>query len=39
MEPVKAQNQLVEEGGKKYDPVFAQALIQAILTKNAPATM
>jgi HD-GYP domain-containing protein (c-di-GMP phosphodiesterase class II)/GAF domain-containing protein len=38
IEASAAQQRLVEEAGKKYDPTFVQALVQAIMTKRVPAT-
>lgn len=34
-----AQQKLVEEAGKKYDPTFVQALLQAIMSQKVPGTM
>ncbi len=38
MSPGEAQQKMVEEAGKKYDPRFVQALLQAILSKKVPAS-
>jgi HD-GYP domain-containing protein (c-di-GMP phosphodiesterase class II)/GAF domain-containing protein len=38
LEASAAQQRLVEEAGKKYDPTFVQALVQAIMTRRVPAT-
>ncbi len=39
LEPGAAQQRLVEEAGKKYDPTFVQSLVQAIMTKRVPAVL
>jgi GAF domain-containing protein len=39
MSPGAAQQKLVEEAGKKYDPTFVQALLQAIMSQKVPGTM
>ncbi len=36
MAPEAAQTKLVEESGKKYDPMYVTALLQAIMTKKVP---
>jgi HD-GYP domain-containing protein (c-di-GMP phosphodiesterase class II) len=35
--PGVAQQRIVEEAGKKYDPQFVQALLQAIMSQKVPA--
>jgi HD-GYP domain-containing protein (c-di-GMP phosphodiesterase class II)/GAF domain-containing protein len=37
MSPGAAQQRIVEEAGKKYDPKFVQALLQAIMSQKIPA--
>ena len=37
MSPGAAQQRIVEEAGKKYDPKFVQALLQAIMSQKVPA--
>ena len=37
MKPIDAQNRIVEEAGKKYDPMFVQALVESILMQKVPA--
>jgi GAF domain-containing protein len=37
MKPIDAQNRIVEEAGKKYDPMFVQALVECILMQKVPA--
>jgi HD-GYP domain-containing protein (c-di-GMP phosphodiesterase class II)/GAF domain-containing protein len=37
MKPIDAQNRIVEEAGKKYDPTFVQALVECILMQKVPA--
>jgi HD-GYP domain-containing protein (c-di-GMP phosphodiesterase class II)/GAF domain-containing protein len=37
MKPIDAQNKIVEEAGKKYDPMFVQALVESILMQKVPA--
>jgi HD-GYP domain-containing protein (c-di-GMP phosphodiesterase class II) len=36
MSPGAAQQRIVEEAGKKYDPKFVQALLQAIMSQKVP---
>jgi HD-GYP domain-containing protein (c-di-GMP phosphodiesterase class II) len=37
MSPGAAQQRIVEEAGKKYDPKFVQGLLQAIMSQKVPA--